>query len=116
MPLFKIKFASAILEVSVLVLGVALAARAQKSGEAAPAVLEIQVRRPIAKVSPTLYGLMTEEINHSYDGGLYAELVRNRALTEESWHPAGAWCRTRPLGRKWNWSSTMDRAQRSREA
>jgi alpha-N-arabinofuranosidase len=31
---------------------------------------------------------MTEEINHSYDGGLYAELVRNRALTEESWHPA----------------------------
>jgi len=22
--------------------------------------------------------LMTEEINHSYDGGLYAELIRNR--------------------------------------
>jgi len=31
-------------------------------------------------VSPTLYGLMTEEINYSYDGGLYAEMVRNRAF------------------------------------
>jgi alpha-N-arabinofuranosidase len=27
-----------------------------------------------------LYGLMTEEINFSYDGGLYAELVRDRAI------------------------------------
>ena len=27
-----------------------------------------------------LYGLMTEEINYSYDGGLYAELVRNRTF------------------------------------
>ncbi len=42
--------------------------------------LAIQVDRPTAKVSPTLYGLMTEEINFSYDGGLYAELVRDRAI------------------------------------
>jgi alpha-N-arabinofuranosidase len=27
-----------------------------------------------------LYGLMTEEINFSYDGGLYAELVRDRTM------------------------------------
>jgi alpha-N-arabinofuranosidase len=27
-----------------------------------------------------LYGLMTEELNFSYDGGLYAELVRDRAI------------------------------------
>ena len=27
-----------------------------------------------------LYGLMTEEINFSYDGGLYPELVRDRAI------------------------------------
>jgi hypothetical protein len=32
-----------------------------------------------APVSPTLYGLMTEEINCSYDGGLYAELVASWA-------------------------------------
>jgi len=42
--------------------------------------LAIQVDRPTAKVSPMLYGLMTEEINFSYDGGLYAELVRDRAI------------------------------------
>jgi alpha-N-arabinofuranosidase len=45
-----------------------------------PATLEINVATPVAKVSPMLYGLMTEEINYSYDGGLYAELVRNRAF------------------------------------
>jgi alpha-N-arabinofuranosidase len=42
--------------------------------------LSIQVDRPTATVSPMLYGLMTEEINFSYDGGLYAELVRDRTV------------------------------------
>ena len=40
--------------------------------------LTIQVDRPTAKVGPMLYGLMTEEINYSYDGGIYGELVRDR--------------------------------------
>jgi alpha-N-arabinofuranosidase len=44
------------------------------------ASLSIDVTKPVAKVSPTLYGIMTEEINHSYDGGLYAELVSNRTF------------------------------------
>src|ERR1039457_849046 len=43
--------------------------------------LTIQVDHPTAKVSPMLYGLMTEEINYSYDGGLYGELVSNRAIS-----------------------------------
>ena len=38
----------------------------------------IKVDQPGAKVSPMLYGLMTEEINYSYDGGLYGELIQNR--------------------------------------
>ena len=38
-------------------------------------------------VSPTLYGLMTEEINFSYDGGLYAELVRNRVFKDHDKTP-----------------------------
>ncbi len=42
--------------------------------------LTIEVNHPTTKVSPMLYGLMTEEINYSYDGGLYAELVRDRAI------------------------------------
>ena len=40
----------------------------------------IQADHPTATVSPTLYGLMTEEINYSYDGGIYGELVRDRAI------------------------------------
>ncbi len=47
---------------------------------ARPAELTIQVDHPVSSVSPTLYGLMTEEINHSYDGGLYAEMVQNRTF------------------------------------
>ena len=42
--------------------------------------LAIHVNQPTAKVSSMLYGLMTEEINFSYDGGLYAELVRDRTI------------------------------------
>ncbi len=45
-----------------------------------PATLTIHADQPVSAVSPTLYGLMTEEINYSYDGGLYAEMVRNRTF------------------------------------
>ena len=49
----------------------------------APAMLNVELSRPKAAVSPTLYGLMTEEINYSYDGGLYAEQVRNRTFRSD---------------------------------
>jgi len=42
--------------------------------------LSIDTTTKVANVSPTLYGLMTEEINYAYDGGLYAEMVRNRTF------------------------------------
>ncbi len=56
------------------------------------ATLTIQADKPVAKVSPTLYGLMTEEINYSYDGGLYGELVQDRTFQSsrsdtENWVP-----------------------------
>jgi alpha-L-arabinofuranosidase len=38
-------------------------------------------------ISPRMYGLMTEEINYSYDGGLYAELIRNRAFQDDEKSP-----------------------------
>ena len=57
-------------------------AYAQSGG--APAIT-IQLDSPLHKVSPMLYGLMTEEINFSYDGGLYAEMVRNRTFSGR-WH------------------------------
>ncbi len=52
--------------------------------------LTIQVDQPTAKVSPTLYGLMTEEINYSYDGGLYPELIRDRVLSR-AWDALRLW-------------------------
>ena len=48
----------------------------------------VDASHPVGTVSPTLYGLMTEEINHSYDGGLYAELVRNRSFLDDPAAPA----------------------------
>src|SRR5215831_17732582 len=47
----------------------------------------VDAGHPSGKVSPRLYGLMTEEINHSYDGGLYAELIRNRAFLDDAKTP-----------------------------
>jgi alpha-N-arabinofuranosidase len=52
-----------------------------------PVVLQIKADQVAAHVSPMLYGLMTEEINYSYDGGLYAELVRNRSFKEDPKEP-----------------------------
>src|SRR5580692_3213922 len=50
-------------------------------------ILTIQADKVAGQVSPTLYGLMTEEINHSYDGGLYAELIQNRAFQDNRSSP-----------------------------
>jgi len=47
----------------------------------------VDASRPAGKVSPTFFGLMTEEINHAYDGGLYAELIRNRAFLDNAATP-----------------------------
>ena len=62
-----------------------LAAHAQSS-----AVLRIDTSKAVSKVSPELYGLMTEEINYSYDGGLYAELIRNRTMRAD-WSGVQRW-------------------------
>jgi alpha-N-arabinofuranosidase len=52
-------------------------------------ILTLDLSKPGAIVSPMLYGLMTEEINHSYDGGLYAELIRNRIFKDNPNTPEG---------------------------
>jgi len=54
---------------------------------AAPAILKIDAGKVVGKVSPKLYGLMTEEINFSYEGGIYAELIRNRTFKSNPRHP-----------------------------
>src|SRR5215831_15463208 len=49
--------------------------------------LTVNVDQPGAKIDPIFYGLMTEEINFSYDGGLYAELIRNRTMRDDAQNP-----------------------------
>jgi len=52
--------------------------------------ITLDLSKPGANVSPMLYGLMTEEINHAYDGGLYPELIRNRIFKDNKTVPE-AW-------------------------
>ena len=47
-------------------------------------VVHIQADKVTAKMPPAFYGLMTEEINYSYEGGLYGELIRNRAFKADA--------------------------------
>ena len=51
--------------------------------------LTIDISKKGVKVSPTQSGLFFEDINHAADGGLYAELIRNRsfedAATLDTW-------------------------------
>ncbi|MDF7814179.1 alpha-L-arabinofuranosidase C-terminal domain-containing protein [Hymenobacter sp. YC55] len=51
--------------------------------------LTLDLTKPGTPVSSMLYGLMTEEINHSYDGGLYAELISNRIFKDNPTTPEG---------------------------
>jgi len=53
-----------------------------------PTRLTLDLSKAGIAVSPVLYGHMTEEINFSYDGGLYGELVRNRAFLDDARQPS----------------------------
>ena len=58
---------------------------------AEPGSLTVDAGTPGPRMGPLFYGLMTEEINHSYDGGLYAELIQNRIFQDDKepvcWSP-----------------------------
>ncbi|RHZ73114.1 hypothetical protein CDV55_108270 [Aspergillus turcosus] len=61
---------------------------------ACTAAVEISVASSGGNVTTNLqYGLMEEEINHCGEGGLYAELIRNRAFQGSSMYPSNldAW-------------------------
>jgi alpha-N-arabinofuranosidase len=81
---------------ALLVIALAGGSRPAQVGNATPppaqpaARLTIDATQIVSPVSPTLYGLMTEEINHSYDGGLYAEMVANRSF-RTTWEGAIPW-------------------------
>jgi alpha-N-arabinofuranosidase len=70
-----------------LMLVLAGAARPAAADAAMP-TLTLDLGNGGKPISPTFYGLMTEEINHSYDGGLYAELIQNRTFQDDPNAPA----------------------------
>lgn len=40
----------------------------------------IAADKPIAEVQPTMWGIFFEDINFGADGGIYAELIKNRSF------------------------------------
>ena len=69
---------------------VALASREARAA-AEPPHLVIKADQPGIKISPQLYGLMTEEINYSYQGGLYGDLIQNGDFKEDKGPTASHW-------------------------
>src|SRR3982751_5807660 len=49
----------------------------------------VQANKPIADVQPTMWGIFFEDINMGADGGIYAELVKNRSF--EFYMPLMGW-------------------------
>jgi len=46
--------------------------------------LEVNTAKTISKIQPTMYGVFFEDINFAADGGLYAEMVKNRSFEFEN--------------------------------
>ena len=48
----------------------------------AQVAISIDANQRGPKISPTHYGIFFEDINHAADGGIYAELIRNRSFED----------------------------------
>ena len=74
--LISLAFALPLCFISVIAFSVAISQTNPKAS------LIIHADKEGPRISPTLYGIFFEEINHAGDGGLYAELIRNRSFEE----------------------------------
>lgn len=45
--------------------------------------LEVDIAKTVTKIQPTMYGIFFEDINFAADGGLYAEMIKNRSFEFE---------------------------------
>ena len=45
--------------------------------------IEVDATKPLVEIQPTMYGIFFEDINFAADGGLYAELIKNRSFEFE---------------------------------
>lgn len=60
---------------SALVLSAGMALNAQNAHQ-----MVVQTNKIGAEIQPTMYGLFFEDINYGADGGLYAEMIKNRSF------------------------------------
>ena len=51
--------------------------------------IDVDANKPLVAIQPTMYGIFFEDINFAADGGLYAELIKNRSFEFE--YPWMAW-------------------------
>ncbi len=59
------------------------------TGQSTNSVIIVQVDRPVAEVQSTMWGVFFEDINLGADGGIYAELIKNRSF--EFYKPMMGW-------------------------
>ncbi|MBL7817765.1 MAG: alpha-L-arabinofuranosidase [Saprospiraceae bacterium] len=59
-----------------------------------PAIFTVQTDKTTADVQPTMWGVFFEDINLGADGGMYAELIKNRSF--EFFKPMMGWKVMRP--------------------
>nr|WP_293840088.1 alpha-L-arabinofuranosidase C-terminal domain-containing protein [uncultured Arsenicibacter sp.] len=52
-------------------------------------VINVNTAKPVAEIQPTMWGVFFEDINFGADGGIYAELVKNRSF--EFFKPLMGW-------------------------
>jgi len=69
-----------------LLFGIVAGAQAQSK------TLVLKAGTPVAPIQPTMWGLFFEDINFAADGGIYAELVKNRSF--EFYKPLMGWKKT----------------------
>ncbi len=70
----------------VVSLMLALAGLGFSAAAQSPIALNIQLDKPSGKISPHMWGVFFEDINLGADGGIYAELVKNRSFEfDEPW-------------------------------
>lgn len=72
------------MKAKILLLSALLAGTASVSAQV---VVNVDASRRGGEASPMLYGIFYEDINHAADGGLYAELVRNRSFEDNLQSP-----------------------------
>ncbi len=74
-----------------LTLTCAVGGGARSLAQSSQVAITVHAEQSGVKTSPVMYGAFFEEINHAGDGGLYAEMVRNRTFKERAAGQPTAW-------------------------